>query len=53
MAIDKQASRLWRRRIREVLNPNWDPIDGCPEDEYEGITVWPDLGERITNTVAR
>jgi len=35
MAIDKEASRRWRRRIREVLNTDWDPIGGCPEDEYD------------------
>ena len=34
MAIDKEASRRWRGRIREVLNTDWDPIGGCPEDEY-------------------
>jgi len=32
--IDKQASRAWRSRISEVLNRIWDPIGGCPEDEY-------------------
>lgn len=35
MAIDKEASRRWRRRIRDVLNTEWDPIGGCPEDEYD------------------
>jgi hypothetical protein len=35
MAIDKEASRRWRRRIRDVLNTQWDPIGGCPEDEYD------------------
>jgi len=35
MAIDKEASRRWRRRIRDVLNTTWDPIGGCPEDEYD------------------
>ena len=35
MAIDKEASRRWRARIREVLNTDWDPIGGCPEDEYD------------------
>jgi len=34
MTIDKEASRRWRRRIREVLNTDWDPIGGCSEDEY-------------------
>ncbi len=35
MAIDKEVSRRWRRRIRDVLNTTWDPIGGCPEDEYD------------------
>jgi hypothetical protein len=37
MAIDKEASRRWRRRIREVMNAKWDPIgvaDQAP-DEYD------------------
>jgi hypothetical protein len=33
--IDKHALRIWRTRIREVLNSVWDPIGECPEDEYE------------------
>jgi hypothetical protein len=35
--IDKESSRRWRRRIREVLNSEWDPIgvaDQAP-DEYD------------------
>jgi hypothetical protein len=35
MTIAKYASREWRRRIRDVLNREWDPIGGCPEDEYD------------------
>lgn len=37
MAIDKEASRRWRRRIREVLNSQWDPIGVAAQspDEYE------------------
>jgi len=35
MPIDKRASRIWRSQIREVLNRDWDPIGGCPEDEYD------------------
>ena len=35
MPIDKYASRVWRGRIREILNRDWDPIGGCPEDEYD------------------
>jgi hypothetical protein len=31
--IDKHASRGWRSRLTEVLNRDWDPIGGCPEDE--------------------
>jgi hypothetical protein len=34
--IDKHASRIWRSRLREVLNKDWDPIGGCPQDEYDG-----------------
>jgi hypothetical protein len=37
VAIDKEASRRWRRRIREVMNNEWDPIgvaDQVP-DEYD------------------
>ena len=33
---DKKATGLWLRRIIEILNREWDPIGGCPEDEYEG-----------------
>jgi hypothetical protein len=33
---DKDALRALRSRIREVLNRDWDPIGGCPEDEYDG-----------------
>lgn len=35
--MDKEASRRWRRRIREVMNREWDPIgvaDQSP-DEYD------------------
>jgi hypothetical protein len=35
MAIDKEASRIWRGRIRDILNQQWDPIGGCPADEYD------------------
>jgi hypothetical protein len=34
--IDKHASRIWRGRIRDILNKDWDPIGGCPADEYDG-----------------
>jgi hypothetical protein len=36
MAIDKHGGRAWRAKLREVLNTTWDPIGGCPEDEYDG-----------------
>lgn len=36
MAIDKRASRVWRGRVRDILNQQWDPIGGCPADEYDG-----------------
>ncbi|MDF0517739.1 hypothetical protein P0R31_10895 [Bradyrhizobium yuanmingense] len=36
MAIDKEASRIWRGQIRDILNQQWDPIGGCPADEYDG-----------------
>lgn len=36
MPIDKEASRVWRGRIRDILNQQWDPIGGCPADEYDG-----------------
>lgn len=37
MAIDKEAGRRWRRRIREVPNSEWNPIgvEGLPVDEYD------------------
>ena len=34
--IDIHASLTWRSRIREILNRDWDPIGGCPADEYDG-----------------
>ncbi len=35
MTIDKEAFRNWRERIRAIMNREWDPIGGCPEDEYD------------------
>ncbi|WLA86303.1 hypothetical protein [Bradyrhizobium elkanii] len=35
MALDKEGSRVWRGRIRDILNRQWDPIGGCPVDEYD------------------
>jgi hypothetical protein len=34
--IEKDALRAWRSRVRDILNREWDPIGGCPEDEYDG-----------------
>lgn len=37
--VDKQASRIWRDRLRKVLNRDWDPIGvtrgNSEDDEYE------------------
>jgi hypothetical protein len=30
-----EALRVWRERIRDILNGEWDPIVGSPEDEYD------------------
>jgi len=38
MAIDKEASRRWRRQLRKILNEEWDPIKLCvgpDDDEYD------------------
>jgi hypothetical protein len=35
LPIDKEASRIWRDKIRGVLNRDWDPIGRCPADEYD------------------
>lgn len=35
MAIDKASARDWFRRVRDVLNEEWDPIGGCPQNEYD------------------
>jgi hypothetical protein len=32
---DKKAARVCVGRIRDVLNRAWDPIGGCPADEYD------------------
>jgi hypothetical protein len=36
MPIDKYASRIWRAKIRNVLNQEWDPIGVADsiDDEY-------------------
>jgi hypothetical protein len=36
LIVDKHAAREWRARLRHVLNTVWDPIGGCPDDEYDG-----------------
>ena len=33
--MDKRAAREWRARLRDTLNTVWDPIGGCPPDEYD------------------
>ena len=33
--MDKYAARVWRGRLRDVLNREWDPVGGCPPDEYD------------------
>lgn len=32
---DKHRSRRNRLIVRKLLNEEWDPIGGCPEDEYD------------------
>ena len=43
MPIDKEASRRWRARLREVFMAEWDPIGvgGLPgaDDEYNGYVI--------------
>ena len=36
--MDKYAAREWRALLRDVLNTTWDPIGGCPPDEYDSYT---------------
>ena len=28
-------AKSWREQLRHVLNTVWDPIGGCPPDEYD------------------
>lgn len=35
MTANKYFAREWRARLRDVLNTVWDPIGGCPPDEYD------------------
>ena len=37
MVTDKKAGRRWRKRIREVLNSEWDPVGvgASSEDDYD------------------
>jgi hypothetical protein len=39
--IDTEASRAWHRRLREVLNRDWNPIGVARkvEDEYDGYAA--------------
>lgn len=36
MTKDERALGVWRDGIRGILNRVWDPIGGCPDDEYDG-----------------
>ncbi len=33
--MDKVAIRQWIAAIRDILDRQWDPIGGCPPDEYD------------------
>jgi hypothetical protein len=37
ITMDEEAGHLWRMRVRDVLNREWDPIGirGDPVDEYD------------------
>jgi hypothetical protein len=35
--LDSGTKQTWRNTIREVFNRDWDPICGCPEDEYDSF----------------
>ena len=35
MASDREAVRIWRGRISDIMNREWDPINGCPDYEYD------------------
>jgi hypothetical protein len=35
VAIDRETLGRLRRRVREVLKRDWDPIAGSPADEYD------------------
>jgi hypothetical protein len=39
MSVDKQAAREWLARLQNVLNTIWDPIGGCPTDEYDTFVM--------------
>lgn len=32
---DKHRSRRNKKIVRKLFNEQWDPIGGCPEDEYD------------------
>lgn len=52
MPIDKAARRVWRKEIRDILNRDWDPIGGCPEDEYDsyGAAIAAMIKDDVTDT---
>lgn len=35
MTFDRASVKAWFRRVRDVLNREWDPIGDCPENEYD------------------
>jgi hypothetical protein len=39
------------RRIRDILNRDWDPIGGCPADEYDSYAgkLAAKIGESATD----
>ena len=38
-SADVTHNRAWTRKIRGILNQEWEPIGGCPDDEYETYAV--------------
>lgn len=35
MTTAKKAIRVLQKQVQDILNREWDPIGGCPDDEYE------------------
>lgn len=33
--MERKTARHWQQRVRNILNQEWDPIGGCPADEYD------------------